>query len=141
METDHYPNEGTDTQKLAWHERQHESAHVALDNAKACGSMRLFLFARIYDLANQRDNALSLNNESKTELNYALSELHKLRDAATCKQALQVRPEPSRLEIAAMLVAGRLSSTVYVTEVKGTWIKYALDGADALIAAAKEVAK
>jgi len=52
-----------------------------------------------------------------------------------------VRPEPSRLEIAAQLVAGRFSDTVFVTEVKGTWIKYALDGADALIAAAKEVAK
>jgi len=49
-----------------------------------------------------------------------------------------VRPEPSRLEIAATLVAGRFSSTSYVTEVKGTWIKYALEGADALIAAAKE---
>jgi len=55
--------------------------------------------------------------------------------------ALLARPEPSRLEIAAMLVAGRFSSTVYVTEVKGTWIKYALDGADALIAAAREVTK
>lgn len=52
-----------------------------------------------------------------------------------------VSPEPSRLEIAAMLVASRFSNTVYVTEVQGTWIKYALDGADALIAAAKEVAK
>jgi len=52
-----------------------------------------------------------------------------------------VRLEPSRLEIAAMLVAGRFSSTVYVTEVNGTWIKYALDGADALIAAAREVTK
>jgi hypothetical protein len=49
-----------------------------------------------------------------------------------------VRPEPSRLEIAATLVASRFSSTSYVTEVKGTWIQYALKGADALIAAAKE---
>jgi hypothetical protein len=48
------------------------------------------------------------------------------------------RPEPSRLEIAATLVASRFSSTLYVTEIKGTWIKYALEGADALIAAAKE---
>jgi hypothetical protein len=48
------------------------------------------------------------------------------------------RLEPSRLEIAAMLVAGRFSSTSYVTEVKCTWIKYALEGADALIAAARE---
>jgi len=55
--------------------------------------------------------------------------------------ALIARPEPSRLEIAAMLVAGRFSDTVFVTEVKGAWIKYALDGADALIAAAKEVTK
>jgi len=49
-----------------------------------------------------------------------------------------VRPEPSRLEIAAQLVAGRFSNTTYVTKVSGDWIKYALDGADALIAAAKE---
>jgi len=56
-------------------------------------------------------------------------------------KAAQVRPEPSRLEIAAMLVAGRFSSTVYVTEVKGAWIKWALEGADALIAAAREVTK
>ena len=60
------------------------------------------------------------------------------RDEATVKQQLTVRPEPSRLEIAAMLVASRFSSTLYVTEVKGTWINYALQGADALIAAAKE---
>jgi hypothetical protein len=60
------------------------------------------------------------------------------RDEATRKQSLQVRPEPSRLEIAAMLVASRFSSTLYVTEVKGAWIKYAFEGADALIAAAKE---
>lgn len=52
-----------------------------------------------------------------------------------------IRPEPSRLEIAAQLVAGRFSNTTYVTKVSGDWIKYALDGADALIAAAKEVAK
>lgn len=52
-----------------------------------------------------------------------------------------VRPEPSRLEIAAQLVAGRFSNTTYVTKVSGDWIKYALDGADALIAAAKEATK
>ena len=52
-----------------------------------------------------------------------------------------IRPEPSRLEIAAQLVAGRFSNTTYVTKVSGDWIKYALDGADALIAAAKEVTK
>jgi hypothetical protein len=52
-----------------------------------------------------------------------------------------VRPEPSRLEIAAMLVAGRFSNTTYVTKVSGDWIKYAFDGADALIAAAREVTK
>jgi DNA repair exonuclease SbcCD ATPase subunit len=52
-----------------------------------------------------------------------------------------VRPEPSRLEIAAQLVAGRFANTTFVTKISGDWIKYALDGADALIAAAKEVAK
>lgn len=59
------------------------------------------------------------------------------RDAAIV-EAKRTRPEPSRLEIAATLVASRFSSTSYVTEVKGTWIKYALEGADALITAAKE---
>jgi hypothetical protein len=48
-----------------------------------------------------------------------------------------IRPEPSRLEIAAMLVAGRFTDTLYVGQVQGTWIKYALEGADALIEAAK----
>lgn len=60
------------------------------------------------------------------------------RDAAIV-EAKRTRPEPSRLEIAAMLVASRFSSTLYVTDVKGTWIKYALEGADALIAAARGV--
>jgi hypothetical protein len=72
-----------------------------------------------------------------------LEELQKERDNAHAEaehlKAYPARPEPSRLEIAAMLVAGRFSATLYVTEVKGTWVKYALDGADALIAAAKEV--
>jgi len=76
--------------------------------------------------------------EAKVEqLKQALHDarLENSRQAALLERT---RPEPSRLEIAAMLVASRFSSTLYVTEVKGTWIKYALEGADALIAAAKE---
>lgn len=59
------------------------------------------------------------------------------RDAVIV-EAKRTRPEPSRLEIAATLVASRFSCTSYVTEVKGDWIQYALKGADALIAASKE---
>jgi len=83
----------------------------------------------------------------KRELNEARAEVAAQKDiiaayeSVTANQQTTVRPEPSRLEIAAMLIAGRFSNTVYVTEVKGDWIKYALDGADALIAAAKEVTK
>lgn len=73
-------------------------------------------------------------------INKLHAELHDLRMENSGQAMLleRKRPEPSRLEIAATLVASRFSSTLYVTEVKGTWIKYALEGADALIAAAKE---
>jgi hypothetical protein len=100
-------------------------------------------------------------SDSTKHYNGIINDLVKLRDEARAKVArlkdevqsmtcggfdehfnpVYVRPEPSRLEIAAQLVAGRFSNTTYVTKVSGDWIKYALDGADALIAAAKEVAK
>lgn len=54
-------------------------------------------------------------------------------------KAAQVRPEPSRLEIAAMLLQGALANP----STEGSLIHHysALDQADALIAAAKEVTK
>jgi hypothetical protein len=54
-------------------------------------------------------------------------------------QKVKVRPEPSRLEIAAMLLQGLLANP----STEGSLIHHyrALDQADALIAAAKEVTK
>ena len=67
-----------------------------------------------------------INQELKTELNYALAELHQARGNA--------RPEPSRLEIAAMCLQGMVSS--------GSWGQsaavVALEYTDKLIAAVKE---
>jgi len=79
------------------------------------------------------DELQQLNKNLECSCDSWEDEVIKLR-----KELEETRPEPSRLEIAATLVASRFSSTLYVTEVKGTWIKYALEGADALIAAAKE---
>ena len=109
-------------------------------------------------LVEQRDQYKQLHVGAIQKLDKARAEVEQLKQAlhdarlensgqaAQLEQAKHhlldatkmIRPEPSRLEIAAMLVAGRFSSTLYVTEVKGTWIKYALEGADALIASAKE---
>jgi chromosome segregation ATPase len=91
---------------------------------------RIDVVARERDEAREEVERLKGDVANQMEINHAV---------VTMK--VPTRLEPSRLEIAAMLVAGRFSNTVYVTEVKGTWIKYALDGADALIAAAKEVTK
>ena len=67
-----------------------------------------------------------LNQELRTELNYALAELHQARGNA--------RPEPSRLEMAAMCLQGMVSS--------GSWGQsaavVALEYTDKLIEAAKE---
>ena len=93
------------------------------------------------DARRQRDDARAEVERVKKALHDALAEISRLEKMTPVISHSATRPEPSRLEIAAMLVAGRFSDTVYVTEVKGTWIKYALDGADALIAAAKEVTK
>jgi hypothetical protein len=222
MKTDCYPSKGTIIEKLAWYERQHQAAHLALCAQNVPDD---FLAMRIVKLANQRDEArteadiqsagytqcrcdltrmIEQRDEAlaeveplKRELAQAISErtphdygiLREQRDEARtdvmllkgdvnkllqenwqlAKERDEVRAEverlkgdianqmeinravagmkvptrlePSRLEIAAMLVAGRFSNTTYVTKVSGDWIKYALNGADALIAAAKEVAK
>jgi uncharacterized protein YlxW (UPF0749 family) len=84
-------------------------------------------------LQKERDKAHAEVEQLKQALHDA-----RLENSGQAAQLERKRPEPSRLEIAATLVASRFSSTLYVTEVKGTWIKYALEGADALIAAAKE---
>lgn len=61
------------------------------------------------------------------------------RDEATVNQQMTVRPEPSRLEIAAILLQGVLANP----STEGSLIHHyrVLDQADALIAAAKEVTK
>jgi uncharacterized coiled-coil DUF342 family protein len=58
------------------------------------------------------------------------------RDKATVNQSLTVRPEPSRLEIAAMTLAARSTSTFF--RELNSEAQHALAAADALIAAAKE---
>jgi hypothetical protein len=81
------------------------------------------------------------SNQEMARLEDHIEDLKKAAMTNLTAAVALVRPEPTRLEIAAQLVAGRFSNTTYVTKVSGDWIKYALDGADALIAAAKEVAK
>jgi len=54
--------------------------------------------------------------------------------AALLEQARKHRPEPSRLEIAAMAMQGLLASGDIIIDVGGTAVKYA----DALMNAAKE---
>lgn len=77
------------------------------------------------------DKVNALNQELKTELNYALAELHQARGNA--------RPEPSRLEIAAMLAQGLLSGPECVTGPEEfSIVEISVCMADALIAAAKE---
>ena len=95
------------------------------------------IFERLGRVTKERDAAVAEAKELKEALHDAWTDIAQQNH----KSRQQIRPEPSRLEIAAMLVAGKFSSTLYVTEVKGTWIKYALEGADALIAAAKGGAK
>lgn len=108
------------------------------------------IFERLDRATKERDEAradlekaVEYNTKLQEERDEARAEVERLK---TINQEVlkanytmgTTRPEPSRLEIAATLVASRFSGTLYVTEVKGTWIKYALEGADALIAAAKE---
>jgi uncharacterized coiled-coil DUF342 family protein len=58
------------------------------------------------------------------------------RDKAIVKESLTVRPEPSRLEIAAMTLAARSISTFYRDP--SSEAQHALAAADALIIAARE---
>jgi hypothetical protein len=71
----------------------------------------------------------------RKERDYALTEVKRLK--ATVNQQLTVRPEPSRLEIAAMMMAANLSRE---TEQWDTYVEstFAVEQADGLIAAAKE---
>jgi hypothetical protein len=91
-------------------------------------------------LLERLDRVTTERDDARAEVEQLKQALHDARLENSGQAALleRKRPEPSRLEIAATLVASRFSSTLYVTEVKDTWIKYALEGADALIAAAKE---
>jgi len=77
----------------------------------------------------ERDEARTLNQELITKLNHALAELHHAR--------ANTRPEPSRLKIAARLMAANLSRETeqWETVEEAVW---AVEQADALIAAAKE---
>lgn len=85
----------------------------------------------------------------KQELHESRAEVAQLRaerdlaqqldcDKATVKQQLTVRPEPSRLEIAAMLLSGFAASDTSVIHNKYNFV---LTEADALIATAREGAK
>jgi len=76
------------------------------------------------------------------EIKYLMQELHDARiensaQAALLERARQHRPEPSRLEIAAMILAANLSREKYQWDMEGE-AGWALEQADALIAAAKE---
>jgi len=102
------------------------------------------------ELTAQRDEARldvermwALNGRLTEENRECRAEAAQLKDTvaayeqATVKQQLTVRPEPSRLEIAAMLMQSLLTLKNYGVNP----VTLALEGADALIAAAKEVVK
>jgi hypothetical protein len=84
------------------------------------------------------DLALALSERTPHDYGILKEEaafLRKERNAATVNQQLTVRPEPSRLEIAAMAMQGMLAASSYDTL---RLSKSAFECADALIAAAKE---
>jgi len=85
----------------------------------------------------ERDQARAEMYRAKTEIERWKNHIGEMMDATD-----SIRPEPSRLEIAAMLVAGRFSNTTMLAgELDQRWIQYAIKAADALIAAAKETTK
>lgn len=138
MTTDDYPNVATIAQLLAWHERQHEASHAQLDAAKITGSMNVVLKHRIAELVKQRDEAIAEVERLKANLERLNQELYEAKGWCQDWRPDWVRKDPSRLEIAAMLLgaqpppqAGSFSGQA----------EHALRRADALIAAAKEVAK
>jgi len=78
--------------------------------------------------------------ELTRERNAARAEVAQLRDTvaayeqATVKESLTVRPEPSRLEIAAMAMQGFIASSTWGITIADRSVDYA----DALIAAARK---
>jgi len=85
------------------------------------------------------DLALALSERTPHDyglLKEEIAFLRKERNAATVNQQLTVRPEPSRLEIAAMLLAHGWEDRAVERDAK--LAGWALVAADRLIAAAKE---
>jgi Skp family chaperone for outer membrane proteins len=106
---------------------------------------------RLEELQKERDNAHAEVKQLKAEVNMALAaeeRAKKSRDEAWCRareaeaeaptvnQLERTRPEPSRLEIAAMLKAGWFANRD--ADFNATDHKWWIEQADALIAAAKE---
>jgi hypothetical protein len=99
-----------------------------------------YLMRHYEDVVKERDKALA-EYEAATKhyneiINKLRSELHDLRleNSGQAAQLERKRPEPSRLEIAAMLLQGLLPMHVKSTDVDVVALKLA----DRLIAAAKE---
>jgi chromosome segregation ATPase len=85
------------------------------------------------------NDLVKLRDEARAEVERLKQSLHdaRLENSGQAAQLERTRPEPSRLEIAAMLYKGMLSSGY----IWGDPEKTAIRSADALIAAAKEVTK
>jgi multidrug resistance efflux pump len=102
----------------------------------------MLLRERVEWLENECDKARTEVDKLKAELKNAEGEWkHWKRIAEHRKEkisAMVARPEPSRLEIAAMLLAASLNKTVNNVWVIEDEVICALDDADKLIAAAKE---
>lgn len=84
----------------------------------------------------------TLAAEAAIELNKAREEIAKLKaeaEAPVVKEILTTRPEPSRLEIAAMIAAGNEANPGYFWECEADEARYCFMLADALIAESKEV--
>jgi hypothetical protein len=109
-------------------------ARVLLDSADALQELH-FLYKitgqRCDDWETEARNARRQRDEARTEVERLKTEL---------AQAIPQKPEPSRLEIAAMVLNG-LAADHMLTSSREECIKESIYMADALITAAKEVTK
>jgi chromosome segregation ATPase len=94
MKTDCYPSKGTIIEKLAWYERQHQAAHLALCKQNVPDD---FLAMRIVKLANQRDEARTeadIQSAGYTQCRCDLTRMIEQRDEALAEV------EPLKRELA-----------------------------------------
>ena len=114
---------------------------VIKERDKACAEVER-LKKELEEIKRSLRESVETRNKNFEKLIEARAEVATLKDAvaayetATVKQSLTVRPEPSRLEIAALFMTSSMHPTGGVTSTIGERMKWAIAVADALIAAA-----